>query len=159
MPEHVMGDATRTRHDVVVEAVVQLVGRVPQTRAGPDLDGGDGDVQRVDEIGVEELPDDGRPAPEADVLPSGGLACLLQDGGRVGVDEVERGVRTKWNVVSDNVNDGRGWCVMTNTGVWNGGSSPHQPRQSWSAHGPRCGPNLLRPMTSAPMFRWKSLVK
>ena len=42
----------------------------------------------------------------------------------------------KWNVVSDNVNDGRTWCVITKTGVWNGGSSPHQPCQS-SRAGPR----------------------
>src|ERR1700722_2876478 len=36
-------------------------------------------------------------------------------------------------------------------GVWNGGSSPHQPFHSSSVHGPRCEPNLLRPMISAPM--------
>ena len=65
----------------------------------------------------------------------------------------------KWNVVSDSENDGRRWWVMTNTGVWNGGSSPHQPSHSWSAHGPRCGPNLLRPMISAPMLFVKSRVK
>ena len=66
---------------------------------------------------------------------------------------------TKWNVVSESVNDGRLWWVMTNTGVWNGGSSPHQPRHSWSCQGPRWGPNLLRPMISAPMLRAKSRVK
>ena len=65
----------------------------------------------------------------------------------------------KWNVVSDSVNEGRWWWVSTNTGVWNGGVSPHQPFQSWSSHGPRWGPNLLRPMISAPMFRVKSRVK
>lgn len=36
----------------------------------------------------------------------------------------------KWNVVSQSVNDGRLWWVMTNTGVRNGGSCPHQPRHS-----------------------------
>jgi len=36
---------------------------------------------------------------------------------------------TKWNVVSPRVNEGRVWWVSTNTGVRNGGSSPHQPRQ------------------------------
>ncbi|MFJ8477848.1 hypothetical protein [Kitasatospora sp. NPDC094011] len=35
---------------------------------------------------------------------------------------------------------------MTNTVVRNGGSSPHQPHQSWSSQGPRWGPNLLRPI-------------
>ncbi len=59
----------------------------------------------------------------------------------------------KWNVVPPSANEGRGWWVRTNTGVWNGGSSPHQPRHSWSRQGPRWGPNLLRPMISAPMFR------
>src|SRR6185437_9632401 len=58
---------------------------------------------------------------------------------------------TKWNVVSESVNDGRLWWVMTNTGVRNGGSSPHQPRHSWLGQGPRWGPNLFRPMISAPM--------
>jgi hypothetical protein len=46
---------------------------------------------------------------------------------------------TKWNVVSPRVNEGRVWWVSTITGVWNGGSPPHQPRQSWSYQGPRCG--------------------
>lgn len=55
--------------------------------------------------------------------------------------------------LSESVNDGRLWCVMTNTGVWNGGSSPHQLCHSWSCQGPRCGPNVLRPMISAPMLR------
>ena len=57
--------------------------------------------------------------------------------------------------------DGRGWCVSTNTGVWNGGFGPHQPRHSssvpTSVHGPVCAPNLPRPMISAPMPRpWRS---
>ena len=65
----------------------------------------------------------------------------------------------KWNVVSASVNEGRWWWVRTNTGVWKGGVSPHQPFQSWFFHGPRWGPNLLRPMISAPMFRAKSRVK
>ena len=37
-------------------------------------------------------------------------------------------------------------CVRTKTGAWYGGSSPHQPRQS-PCHGPRIGPNMLRPIT------------
>ena len=35
----------------------------------------------------------------------------------------------------------------------NRSSSPYQPRQSWSCQGPCCGPNLSRPMISAPMLR------
>lgn len=66
---------------------------------------------------------------------------------------------TKWNVVSDSVIAGRLWWVITNTGVWKGGFSPHQPCHSWFSQGPRWGPNLLRPMISAPMLRAKSRVK
>ena len=36
--------------------------------------------------------------------------------------------------------------------VWNGGSSPHQPLHSSFCHGPRTGPNMLRPMIVAPTF-------
>lgn len=46
----------------------------------------------VDEIGVEELSDGGDPAAESDVLALRRLPRLLQDQGRVAVDEVERGV-------------------------------------------------------------------
>lgn len=108
-------------------------------------------MQRVHQVGVEELPDGGRPAAEPDILAAGRLARLLQD--------VGGSPPTKWNVVSERVNDGRSWWVMTNTGVWNGGSSPHQPFHSWSCHGPRWGLNLLRPMISAPMLLAKSRVK
>jgi hypothetical protein len=31
----------------------------------------------------------------------------------------------------------RAWCVRTNTGVWYGGVSPHQPFHESSGHGPR----------------------
>ena len=62
---------------------------------------------------------------------------------------------TKWNVVPPCiVIGGRAWCVRTKTGWWNGGSSPHQPRPgvvARSPHGPRIGPNMLRPMIVAPM--------
>ena len=45
----------------------------------------------------------------------------------------------------------RGWWVSTNTGVWNGGSSPHQPfhGRSWR-QGPGPPPNRLRPITLQP---------
>ena len=60
---------------------------------------------------------------------------------------------TKWNVVPPSISNGsRAWCVNTKTGVWYGGSSPHQPRHGSSPHGPRTGPNMLRPMIVAPMF-------
>jgi hypothetical protein len=52
----------------------------------------------------------------------------------------------KWNVVPRSIASGsRGWWVRTKTGVWNGGSSPHQPFQP-SSHGPSPPPNIPRPM-------------
>ena len=55
------------------------------------------------------------------------------------------------------VNDSLGWWVTTKTGWWNGGSSPHHPVHCsdggapGSRHGPRMGPNMLRPMIVAPI--------
>ena len=41
----------------------------------------------------------------------------------------------------------RGWCVSTNTGTSNGGSSPHQPLALESfSHGPAPPLNIRRPM-------------
>ena len=69
---------------------------------------------------------------------------------------------TKWNTVPPSISiDGRGWCVSTSTGVWNGGFGPHQPRHSssvpTSVNGPVCRAELARPMISAPMpTLWRS---
>ena len=84
---------------------------------------------------VKELPDGGSPAAESDVL--------ARAASRARSRTVAGSPSTKWNVVSERVNEGRLWWVSTNTGVWNGGSSPHQPRQLWSSHGPRWGPELV----------------
>ena len=40
-------------------------------------------MQGVDEVGVEELPDRGRPATEPDILALRGLAGPLEDCGRI----------------------------------------------------------------------------
>src|SRR5690606_5837315 len=57
---------------------------------------------------------------------------------------------TKWKVVPPSIGCGsRGWWVRTNTGAWNGGSSPHQPFHGRS-QAPRTGPNMLRPIRNAP---------
>src|ERR1700704_4145291 len=77
----------------MVEPFVQLVGRVPEARSGSELHLGNRHMQAVDEVGVEELPDDGRPATEPDILAMRGLPGPLEDYGRITVDEVERGVR------------------------------------------------------------------
>ena len=58
---------------------------------------------------------------------------------------------TKWNVVPPSIgSDSRGWWVSTKTAWWYGGLSPHQPVHLSSTHGPRIGPNMLRPMIVAP---------
>src|SRR4051812_38313388 len=58
---------------------------------------------------------------------------------------------TKWKTVPPFiVSGGRAWWVSTNAGTWYGGSSPHQPFQLSSGHGPRTGPNMLRPRIQAP---------
>ena len=60
---------------------------------------------------------------------------------------------TKWNVVPPSISSGsRGWCVITKTGVWKGGSSPHHPFHGSSPQGPSPPPNMCRPITVAPMF-------
>ena len=143
-PEQVVDHAAGAGDDLEVEAVGELVGRLPEALAAARLDRRDGHVQGVDQVGLEELPEDGGPASEADVLAV--AASLATRSASSGVASM------KWNVVSDSVNEGRRWWVRTNTGVRNGGSSPHQPCHSWSSHGPRCGLNLLAPMISAPMF-------
>jgi hypothetical protein len=94
-------------------------------------------MEGVDEVRLEELPDDVAPPPSRTSLPSAAARARSRT--------LAGSPLTKWNVLSDKVNDGRSWCVITNTAVWNGGSSPHQPSHSWSRHGPRSGPNLLDP--------------
>src|SRR6266545_4862984 len=62
-------------------------------------------------------------------------------------------VVTNVNVVPPCFSSGsRSWCVSTKTAVRNGGSSPHQPSQGSSPQGPGPPPNMLRPITVAPMF-------
>ncbi len=56
---------------------------------------------------------------------------------------------TNVKVVPPSISIGsRGWWVSTKTGVWYGGSSPHQPFQL-SSHAPPSArpPNMFRPMT------------
>lgn len=50
-----------------MEAVVQLVGGVPEPLAVADLDRGDGDVHLVDQVGLEELTNGGHASTDADV--------------------------------------------------------------------------------------------
>src|SRR5215218_4872440 len=59
---------------------------------------------------------------------------------------------TKVKVVSERVSGSRSRWVSTNTGMWNGGSSPHHPRHGSSPQGSGPPPNFPRPMISAPTF-------
>lgn len=102
-----------------MEAVEQLVGRVPELAASPELDRSDGHVHGVDEVRCEEGPERGHATAEAHVLTVGCGPGLTQRFGRL----------------------------------------PHQPCESRSSHGPFWGPNLPRPMISAPMLLVKSRVK
>ena len=122
-PEQVVRHSAWARHDLKVKPVEQLLRRLPQPRSGAELHlRGDRNMEGVDEVGVEELPDDGRSATEPDILALGGLAGALKDCGRITVDEVKSSVRQSERRAP--------WCVITNTGVWKGGSSPHQPCHS-----------------------------
>ena len=49
-------------------------------------------MHRVDEAGVEKLPDGGSPAAESDVLALRRVPRTIEDRRRIGVDDVERGV-------------------------------------------------------------------
>ena len=135
-----------------VEAVEQLVGRVPELAAAAELDRGDGDVHGVDEVGVEELADGRHAAAEAHVLAVGGGLRLAQGLGGRGVDEVEGRVRQREATVAGGGSARRPACGTA-------GRRPTSPATRGPPTGPVWGPNLLRPMISAPMLLAKSRVK
>ncbi len=66
-------------------------------------------MQGVEKVGIEELPDDRGPTAKPTSRPC--AASFARASTAAGSPS------TKWNVVSESVNDGRSWCVMTNTGV------------------------------------------
>ena len=134
-----------------MEPVEQVLVGGPESLPSADLDRRDGDMDGVDEIRLEELPNSGDAASNPYVLPLSGVLGLPQRLRGRRIEKVERGVGQR-----------EAGSVMVGEdehGVWKGGVSPHHPFQSRFSHGPRCGPNLLRPMISAPMFRVKSRVK
>ena len=140
-----MRDALRRGDGLDGEALLDAFQAVPEAHAPAEHDRHDHHVQVVDEVGGEEVAHHGRPAAEAYVQVAAAFASASTSAG-----EASR----KWNVVPPAIaSDGRGWWVSTYTGVWNGGLSPHQPCHASSGHGPCCGPNLPRPMISAPMPR------
>ena len=101
------------------------------------------DQQLVEEAGADQLLDRLAAAADRDVLVAGGLAGELDRALQPLGDEVEGGLaegqRLALVVGEDEDRDRKG------------GSSPHQPFQSGSVQGPRTGPNMLRPMTTAPV--------
>jgi hypothetical protein len=72
--------------------VEELIRGAPQPGSGTELHGGDGHVQSVDQIGVEELPDGVRAASPPHVLAVGCLERELEHVLGRAADEVERGV-------------------------------------------------------------------
>src|SRR5207244_11078552 len=75
-PEDEVGDAAGAGHGVAVESVEQIVRRTPEAHAAAELDRRDGDVERVDQVGIEELADDRGSAAETHVLAVGSLLRL-----------------------------------------------------------------------------------
>ena len=75
-----------------VEPVEQVVGRVPQSLAAAQLDRRDGDVHRVDQVGLQELANGCDAAADPHVLARRQPPCDGQRFGWRGIDEVERGV-------------------------------------------------------------------
>ena len=108
-------------------------------------------MHAVDEIRVEELPDRGDAASNPYVLAVGGVLGLPQR--LLGV------ASRKWNVVSASVKLGRSMVGEDEHGGVEGRVVAPPPLPVEVLPRARCGPNLLRPMISAPMFLVKSRVK
>src|SRR5215204_1055033 len=91
-PENEVRNATRTRHGLGMEAVEEVLGGGPESLPAAELDRRNGDMHGVDEVGLQELPDDRNAATEAYVLR---ISCVLGPLHRLrgrGIEEVERGV-------------------------------------------------------------------
>ena len=89
------------------------------------------------------------PATSTSFSPAAARACSIADS----MPSV-----TKLKVVPPSIGKGsRAWWVSTNTGAWNGGSSPHQPRALGScSHGPLPPLYIRRPITTAPVALTRS---
>ena len=87
-----MRDTAGARHLVEVVAVEQFVGGGPESFAAAELDRRHGDVQRVDEIGIQELSDRRDTTAEAYVFALCRILRLSQCFGGRYVEEVERRV-------------------------------------------------------------------
>src|SRR5271169_1813012 len=56
-PEQEVDHSTGTRNSVEIEAIEELVRRLPEAFTATELEWRYGDVHRVDEVGIEELAD------------------------------------------------------------------------------------------------------
>lgn len=89
-----MGDAAGAWDLLQVETIGQFAGSVPQSFAMSQIDGRDGEVHRVNEVGFEEFSDRGNTSADADVFSLSRLERLCQRILRRCVDEVEGGLPT-----------------------------------------------------------------
>src|SRR5438270_13493268 len=87
-----MRNAARAGHGLEVEPVEQVLVGSPELLPSADLDRRDGDMDGVDEIRLEELPNSGDAASNPYVLPLGGILGLPQRLRRRRIEKVERGV-------------------------------------------------------------------
>src|SRR4051812_33509359 len=94
-PKKQVRDAGGAGHGLELEAIEQLLVRGPQSLTLADFDRRNRDVHRVNEVGVEELPNSGDASSDAHVLPVSGLLGLLQRLRGRRIDEVERRVRQR----------------------------------------------------------------
>src|ERR1700704_1998086 len=91
-PEEQMRNAAGAGHGLEVEPVEQVLVGGPESLPSADLDRRDGDMDGVDEIRLEELPNSGDAASNPYVLPLGGVLGLPQGLRGRRIEEVERGV-------------------------------------------------------------------
>src|SRR5438309_9018556 len=87
-----MRNAARAGHGLEVEPLEQVLVGSPELLPSADLDRRDGDMDGVDEIRLEELPNSGDAASNPYVLPLGGVLGLPQRLRGRRIEEVERGV-------------------------------------------------------------------
>src|SRR5438270_6688204 len=87
-----MRNAARAGHGLEVEPVEQVLVGGPESLASADLDRRDGDMDGVDEIRLEELPDSGDAASNPYVPPLSGVLRLPQRLRGRRIEKVKRGV-------------------------------------------------------------------
>src|SRR2546421_9382343 len=87
-----MRNVARAGDGLEVEPVEQVLVGGPESLPSADLDRRDGDMDGVDEIRLEELPNSGDAASNPYVLPLGGVLGLPQGLRGRRIEEVERGV-------------------------------------------------------------------